>query len=129
MVAVDTNVVVRLLAGDGSAQTATARSLFATEPVWIAKTVLLETAWGLRSLCGFEASAVCEAVRGLCGLDDVHTEDEAAITAALALTEHGLELADALRLSSRPAGARFASFDKALVRRAKRAGAPGIFAA
>jgi predicted nucleic-acid-binding protein len=129
MVAVDTNVVVRLLTGDDPAQTAAAQSLFDTQPIWIAKTVLLETAWVLRSLYGFEASAVREAIRGLLGLENVHTEDEAGIAAALALTEHGLELADALHLSSRPANARFASFDKTLVQRARRAGAPGIFTA
>jgi predicted nucleic-acid-binding protein len=42
MIAVDTNVLVRLLTGDDPKQTAAARSLFAAEPVWIAKTVLLE---------------------------------------------------------------------------------------
>ena len=45
MTAVDTNVVVRLLTEDHPKQTAAARSLFAAGPIWIAKTVLLETGW------------------------------------------------------------------------------------
>src|SRR5260370_31236730 len=102
MSAVDTNVLVRLLTGDDLKQAAAARSLFATEPIWIAKTVLLETGWVLRSLYGFEESAIGEAFTKLLGLDNVHTEDEPSVAAALSLTVHGTELADALHLSSRP---------------------------
>jgi len=51
MTAVDTNVLVRLLTGDDPKQTATVRSLFVAEPIWIAKTALIETGWVLR---GFE---------------------------------------------------------------------------
>lgn len=50
MIAVDTNVLVRLPTGDHAQQATAARSLFAAEPIWIAKTVLLETGWVLRSL-------------------------------------------------------------------------------
>jgi predicted nucleic-acid-binding protein len=48
MLAVDTNVLVRLLTGDEPKQAAAARALFAAEPIWIAKTVFLETGWVLR---------------------------------------------------------------------------------
>ena len=122
MTAVDTNVVVRLLTGDDPKQAAASKSLFASEPIWIAKTVLLETGWVLRSLYGFEESAIREAFTKLLGLKNVQIEDEASVAAAIALTAHGIELADALHLSSRPPGAVFASFDQAFVRRAMRAG-------
>jgi len=121
MTAVDTNVLVRLLTQDDRKQAAAARSLFATEPIWIAKTVLLETGWVLRSLYGFDEPAVHDAFVKLLGLKNVHTEDEPAVAAALALTVRGIELADAMHLSSRPAGAVFVSFDQSFVRRAKRA--------
>jgi predicted nucleic-acid-binding protein len=52
--AVDTNVLVRLLTWDDPQQGTAAKSLFAAGPIWIAKTVLLETGWVLRSLYGFE---------------------------------------------------------------------------
>jgi predicted nucleic-acid-binding protein len=122
MTAVDTNVVVRLLTGDDPKQAAAARSLFASEPIWIAKTVLLETGWVLRSLYAFEESAIRDAFIKLLGLKNVHTEDEPSVAAALVLTVHGIELADALHLSSKPPGAAYVSFDKSFVRRAKRAG-------
>jgi predicted nucleic-acid-binding protein len=126
MIAVDTNVLVRLLTEDDPEQTAAARSVFAAGPVWIAKTVLLETAWVLRSLYGFEENAIRHAFTRLLGLKNVHAEDEPAVAAALALTSHGMELADAMHLSSRPADAVFVSFDRSFVRRAKRAGASRV---
>src|SRR5260370_13763376 len=102
MSAVDTNVLVRLLTGDDLKQAAAARSLFAAEPVWIAKTVLLETGWVLRSLYGFDESAIRDAFTKLLGLKNVHTEDKSSLADALALTAHGIELADAIHLSSHP---------------------------
>jgi len=48
MIAVDTNVLVRLLTGDDPAQTQRAVELFAQESILIPKTVLLETEWVLR---------------------------------------------------------------------------------
>jgi predicted nucleic-acid-binding protein len=126
MTAVDTNVLVRLLTGDEPRQAAAARTLFATGPIWIAKTVFLETAWVLRSLYGFEESAIRSAFTKLLGLKSVQVEDEPSLAAALALTAHGIDLADAMRLSASPPGAIFASFDRSLIRRARRAGVAGV---
>ena len=93
---------------------------------WIAKTVLLETQWVLRRLYGFRDDATREAFNRLLGLDNVQIEDKGSFAAALALTTHGVGLADALHLNSRPSGVTFVTFDQALVRRAKRAGETGI---
>jgi len=82
---------------------------------------LLETDWVLRSAYGFEATAIHDAFTKLLGLKNVHTEDESSVVAALALTTHGIELADALHLSSRPPEAVFVSFDRSFVQRARRA--------
>ena len=126
MIAVDTNVLVRLLTGDDRAQSGAAQALFATERVWIAKTVLLETGWVLRSLYGFDEESVRGAFRKLLGLGNVKAEDEDAVASALELTAHGVEFADAMHLSSRPPGATFASFDRSFVRDATRAGATAV---
>ena len=126
MIAVDTNVVVRLLVGDDPDQAAAAKSLFESERIWIAKTVLLETEWVLRRLYGFDYTAIRDGFTKLLGLKNVQTEDKASMAAALALTEHGIDLADAIQLTSRPPGAAFVSFDKTFVKRAKRAGATGV---
>lgn len=123
MIAVDTNVIVRLLTGDDAAQAAVARSLFAAGPVWIAKTVLLDAAWVLRSAYNFDDEAVREALTKLLGLQHAHVEDEPSVFGALELATHGVDFADALHVASRPPGTTFASFDRSFVRRAQRAGA------
>jgi predicted nucleic-acid-binding protein len=125
MIAVDTNVVVRLLTGDDEKQTAAAKARFASGPIWIAKAVLLETAWVLRSLYGFEEGAIRDAFVKLLGLKNVHAEDEPGVASALALMARGIEFADALHLSSRPPNVAFVSFDRSFIRRATRAGVSG----
>lgn len=129
MLAVDTNVVLRFLTEDDPAQAAIARSLFDSEEIWIAKTVLLETAGVLRTVFEFEEVEIAEALLKLIGLDQVTAEDEQAIIGALALVGKGVELADAIHVFSRPAGVRFVSFDKRFVQRARRAGVQGISSA
>jgi predicted nucleic-acid-binding protein len=91
MIAVDTNVVLRLLTEDDPRQAAAARVLFASGPIWIAKTVFLETDWELRTQYGFDKSAIREAFTKLLGLKNVHTEDKPSMVAALALTLHGVQ--------------------------------------
>lgn len=48
------------------------------------------------------------------------------MSAALTPATRGIDLADALHLSSRPTGAMFVSFDRSFVRRAQRAGANDV---
>jgi predicted nucleic-acid-binding protein len=126
MIAVDTNVLVRLLTCDDPKQAMAARAVILRDSVWVAKTVILETAWVLGSIYAFDEAAVVDALTKFLGLDNVQAEDEPAVAAALALTAHGIEFADALHLTSRPPGASFVTFDKAFVRCAKRAAVSGI---
>ena len=128
MFAVDTKVVVRFLVNDDPRQSPLARDLFLTRKLYIAKTVLLETAWVLRKAYGLEEAAIRFGLTSLIALPSVEVEDEAVVRDALILADHGIDFADALRLSSRPPGAGFATFDKPLFRKAKRAGLAGIAA-
>ena len=128
MLAVDTNVLIRLLTADDPQQTKAAKRIFEEGPVWIAKTVLLEAAWVLRRTYAFGDRAVQSALTKLLGLRNVHVEDEASVFTALQLMGQGIDFADAFHLASCPSGARFVSFDRALVRRATRAGVPAISA-
>jgi predicted nucleic-acid-binding protein len=127
MIAVDTNVVVRLLAWDDAKQTSASKAIFAGGAIWIARTVLLETAWVLTSVYGFDEDTVRGALGKLLGLKNVHTENKTALATSLSLK--GVEIAGAIHLSSTPEGATFVSFDQAFVRRAKRAGVANIFSA
>jgi predicted nucleic-acid-binding protein len=118
MIAVDTNVLVRLLTFDDPSQGERARHLFASNRIFVPKTVLLETEWVLRSLYGFQSGPVAEALRGLLSLENLDCEDVDSVLLALDWVELGLEFADALHLAgSRPVG-RFATFDEKLRKRA-----------
>lgn len=120
MIAVDTNVVVRLLTGDGPGQARRARTLFEVETVFPSKTVLLESEWVLRRLYGFAAERIIDALTTLVGLPNVRCEDDAAIADALQWSARGIDFADALHCASARSVDRLASFDDRLVKRARR---------
>ena len=126
MIAVDTNVLIRLITEDDPKQIAPVKRLFESDQVWIAKTVLLETAWVLKSLRGLEEHAVREAFLRLLGLANVHMESETEVANALKLAAEGIDIADALHYYSRPPAAGFATFDQKFVKRAKRSGAVDV---
>lgn len=118
MLAVDTNVVVRLLTDDEPVQAARAREIFERERVLLVKTVLLETEWVLRSLYAFERTRIADAFAALIALPNLVSEDTSAMADAIAWMRQGMDFADALHLASaRPAG-RFATFDRGLIKRA-----------
>ena len=53
-------------------------------------------------------------------------EDSKEVARALAWFAAGIDFADALHLASRPDGTSFATFDEALMRRARRAGIAAV---
>ena len=116
MLAVDTNVVVRLLVNDDVRQGAAARRLFESEEIWIGVTVLLEAARVLESVYELSASATATALRGLLGLPNVRVEDAGGVAAALDAAGRGLEFAGALHLLRAPHDAEFVTFDRALAK-------------
>lgn len=118
MIAVDTNVIVRLLVADDSAQSSKARALFEREDIWIGTTVLLETAWVLEAVYELPIERVIKGLRAVLGLPNVSTENPAALALALDAAATGLDLADALHLCFAPAAAEsFVTFDRRLQRR------------
>lgn len=122
MLAVDTNVLVRLLANDDSEQGLVVLHLLQREFVWIAKTVLLETEWVLRSAYSFDPARIQEALTRLLGLPNVSVEDSAAVAQALHWMAEGLDFADALHLASTRRQGSFATFDQKLAKHCARLG-------
>jgi predicted nucleic-acid-binding protein len=119
VVAVDTNVVVRLVTNDVPAQAARAAAVFRAGPVFIPKSVLLETEWVLRHSYGLASDAVLRALRGVLGLPNVTAEDAATMAVALDLLQRGYDFADALHVASGARSRRFVTFDARLVKRAR----------
>lgn len=115
MIAVDTNIIVRLLTRDDEAQYQTARALFDLHDIYIAKTVILEVEWVLRYAYELQAEEVRAALQRLAGLDNVRVEDDRHVAAALAWHTHGLDFADALHLAASQHTERFITFDRRLI--------------
>ncbi len=120
MVAVDTNVLIRLVVADHAAQSARAAAVFRSGSVFIAKSVLLEAEWVLRHSYELGSEAILRALRGVLGLENVVMEDPTAVATALRLLEKGIDFADALHIASSAQVDRFMTFDARLAKRAAR---------
>ena len=120
MIAVDTNVVVRLLVGDDPDQAGRARNLFEQNAIWIGSTVLLETEWVLRGAYKFSPNAIHRAFEMLLGLPQLTVGDQSAVVAALDWYRSGFDFADALHVAAAAHASSFATFDKALLAAAKK---------
>jgi len=118
MIAVDTNIVVRLLTNDDPDQAGRAMAIFSNEAVFIAKTVLLETQWVLRHAYGIGRETIVEAFTRLFGLSNVKIEDLQTVLKAVALYDAGFDFADALHVESSANASRFATFDRRLSKKA-----------
>ena len=87
--------------------------------VLVPNTVLLETVWVLRTGYRFDRAAIADGITKLLGLPGVGPEDRVAAGQALAWFALGLDFADALHLASSGRAEAFATFDRALRRKAR----------
>lgn len=126
MIAVDTNVVVRLLVLDDPEQSAQARDLFAAEQIFIPDTVVLETAWVLAYSYELDRDAIAAGLRRLFGLTNVHLRDAAEMTLALEWYGRGLDFADALHLAQSAHCTRMMTFDRRFVARSEGISGVGV---
>jgi predicted nucleic acid-binding protein len=119
VIAIDTNVLVRLLTGDHPAQHKASHKLFSSEEIFIPDTVVLETEWVLRAAYGLEPSAVCDALRSIFGLKNVTLANEQIVAQAIAWHETGLDFADAFHLALSQDQDCLKTFDADFIKRAK----------
>jgi predicted nucleic-acid-binding protein len=120
MVAIDTNVLVRILVNDDEEQAARAQDLILKHEVWIGRTVLMETCWVLRTTYGQSNNAVAAAIEKALGLPKVFVEDADEVAVALDAARGGVEMADALHMVGIPPTVReFVTFDRRLAKRAR----------
>ena len=123
MIALDTNVLARILLEDDADQVLRARRLLAEEGAtfWVPVTVVLELTWVLRT-SGLARNAITGAVRGLLALPRMRFQSPDALAAAVRWGEAGMDFADALHLALSSKAERFVTFDEALVKQARKEG-------
>ena len=112
MLAVDTNVIVRIDTNDDPDQVQRAVALFERETIFIAKTVLLEVEWVLRFSYQLPRKVIAPTLRKVIGLCTVEVENPDEVSIALDGYEQGLDFADALHLASSGKAECFATFDQ-----------------
>jgi predicted nucleic-acid-binding protein len=127
VIAVDTNLLVRLLTNDDPSEAKRALRVMESDDILIPKTVLLETEWVLRHGYVIAREVIAQAFQNLLGLPNVKAEDPQAVTQALGWYEEGLDFADALHLASSAKADRFATFDRDFVKKASKLGSIGVF--
>jgi predicted nucleic-acid-binding protein len=119
MLAIDTNVLVRLVASDDAAQTAIAKERTA-KGAWVSHLVLAESAWVLTARYGLARTQLAGAIDALLAHPDVAVEDANVVQAALRhfKQRRNVDFSDCLILEiSRKAGhTPMATFDRDLAK-------------
>jgi len=123
LIALDTNILARYLLDDEPAQARTARRLLADAKAeyWIPVTVVLELAWVLRKTDA-PRNVVMERLRDLLSLRNVRVQNADLVFQSLRWAAQGMDLADALHLVLSGKAERFATFDEALIKQARKLG-------
>ena len=119
MIAVDTNLLVRILTNDDPVQARRAVKILESDNIYIPKTVLLETEWVLRHAYKIGRSNIIIGFQKLLGLPNVNVEDPDSIYQAISWYEDKFDFADALHLASSRRCIRFATFDSFFIKKAR----------
>lgn len=118
MVAVDTDILVRLVVADDDGQVASALELASREVLFVSLTVLIEIEWILRVRYGRDRRMIVAAFQALDGLVDLHFEHHDDVHWAMDRYALAGELADYLHMAAARRVGRFATFEKRLAKRA-----------
>ena len=122
MIALDTNILIRLITNDDPRQTTRAKTLLAKNQIFIPKTVFLEMEWVLRHAYLLDRDTIQNAFEIILGLPNVEVETVTEIATALEWYQQGLDFADALHLASSKIAEQLATFDEKLSKKAKQLG-------
>lgn len=119
MIAIDTNIIVRLLVNDDTAQYKKAHNLFSKHEIFIADTVILEAEWVLRFAYNFNVNQIANAFTKIFGLPNVHINHPSLVAQAITWHIQGLDFADAFHLTNSQQCKTFFTFDKKMIKTAK----------
>jgi predicted nucleic-acid-binding protein len=112
VIAVDANILLRVIVGDDPRQQAIAQDLIDAHEIYVSMTVIMETEWVLRSRYGFKRQQVAEALRSLFTAGAFVVERRGRVEWAIERYELSGDLADLIHLAATDeAATRFASFD------------------
>ena len=121
MIALDSNIILRVITRDDPKQADAAETLMekAGEKFFVSNLVLAETLWALRRIYGFSGDQTLEILRWLVNRSDIVFQDEQTVRAGLQAMADGGDFADALIVANARKNGCFmlASFDQDLAKR------------
>jgi predicted nucleic-acid-binding protein len=120
MIAVDTNLLVRILTNDDPIQARRAAKILQSDNIFIPKTVFLETQWVLHHAYAINKADIIAGFQKLLGLSNLYPENAETVTQAISWYEQGLDFADALHLASSRGSDKFATFDATFAKKAQK---------
>lgn len=120
MIALDTNLLARLMLQDDAAQFKKVKAFFETRQTFTTPvTVMLELVWVLESN-GIDPARISSGLTALLNLPNFKPERVDALHQALRSYTAGIGFADALHLALSVGAKKFMTFDKAFVKQAKK---------
>src|SRR5450759_2901824 len=120
MTALDTNVLTRFFVNDHPQQARQVRHLIEQHSVYVSSTVLLESAWVLKSAYGRPSEIIVRLLRDFLRLPRVHCQAPEQTMLALEWYGAGMDFVDALHLALAIDAIGFATFDKTFIKQAKK---------
>jgi predicted nucleic-acid-binding protein len=122
MIALDTNVLARLVTGDDPAQAKrVAARIDSGDAFFVPLTVALELEWVLRGAYGLPPDRIAAAFEALLSIRNLRFAEDQLLTRALNQFRTGLDFADALHLEAANGSSAMLSFDSKFRNRAARA--------
>ncbi len=126
MIALDTNILARLLLADDAAQLARVKSLLGKKQNYTAPiTVMLELVWVLEAN-DCTSPDIERGINLLLGLANFQPANPQELKQALAWYAAGLDFADALHLALSQDAKQLVTFDKKFAKLAKKSGADAV---
>jgi predicted nucleic-acid-binding protein len=112
--AIDTNILVRLIAQDDERQLAIVEQLLNAGQLHANLSVVLETEWVLRSRYGYDRERIYSAFSSLLDVEGLEFEFADVIEWALGQYRLGADFGDMIHLAAAREADRFLTFDRAL---------------
>lgn len=120
MIAVDTNITLRLILGDDADQLRLILERMDRDELFVSLTVLLETGWVLQSRFGLARDEVADRLEALLALEGIEVARPELAAWAIDRYRTGADLADMLHLAAAAKLQSFMTFDRDVAKRAGR---------
>jgi predicted nucleic-acid-binding protein len=115
VIALDTNILVRVLINDDKLQAAQATQLIEANACFVPLTVALELEWVLRGVYKLERIKLAALFDSLLKVENLHFESLAILSVALGRYRAGFDFADAVHLAAADGCEALYTFDKKLI--------------